>query len=468
VHFERGRLLLHEGLAVDAIDALETALNAARTAGNVELEVRILTEFTHTFRGMHIDRALEAAETALAIAEERADAAGQIRALNKASLLYTDGLRLDRAAASGERALVLARQLEDEACIAEALDAVKLVACQLGDTERLEPLTAELARIQRRQGALWYLCWTLQESAHVPLAALQLDDAETRLQEALEIAERIGASGACSMVLDSLAAVHEARGEPDAAIAACERAVELAQRGVNGGLVAWMHATAGLVCLRVRAVTRAAAHLQEGMTIAEDVASRHEMLRCAAVLAHSMWLRGEKDAARRLAERAEALCREVRTPPDHALLLLAPAIAATAEVLTAAGEPEHAERLVREPLRAARGPRKAWYAVPLAIAAARCLVALGRTGEAEGALRPALDAWRAGTFAPAWEALIVQVAIDRAAGRDDACAAHAREARDAIGTLAGRMAHAKMRQEFAWRTDREIADYAATSSQTTS
>jgi hypothetical protein len=229
-----------------------------------------------------------------------------------------------------------------------------------------------------------------------------------------------------------------------------------------------MHATAGLVCLRVRALTRAVAHLEQGMSSAGDVASRHEMLRCAAVLARARWLRGEEDAARSLAERAEALCREVRTPPDRALLLLAPAIAATAEVLTAAGQAGHAERLVRGPRRAAEGPRHAWYAVPLAIAAARCLLALGRIDEAEPALRPALDAWHAGTFAPAWEALVVQVALDRAAGRDEACAAHACEARDAIGLLAGRMADAAMREDFARRAEREVADYAATSDQTTS
>ena len=83
------------------------------------------------------------------------------------------------------------------------------MACQLGDIERLGPLAFELASIQRRRGALWYLCWTLQEAAHVPLAALQLDEnAETRLQEALEDRRADEASGACSMVLGS------ARGGP--------------------------------------------------------------------------------------------------------------------------------------------------------------------------------------------------------------------------------------------------------------
>jgi tetratricopeptide (TPR) repeat protein len=417
---------------------------------------------------MHAGRALEAVETALSIAEEASDVAGQIRALGRASLLYTDGLRLDLAAASGERALALARELGDESGVGEALDALKLVACQLGDTERLEPLARELEGIQRRQGALWYLCWTLQEAAHVPLAALHADAAEPQLREALDIAERIGSGGAAAMILDSLAAVHEARGEPEAALAACERAIELTQRGVRSGAIAWMQATAGVVCVRLRAPARAAEHLERGLRMAEDVASRHETLRCAAVLARARWLAGDEAGAVGLADRAEVMCGEIRTPPGQALLSLAPALAATADVLTAAGRPDRAERLVSGPLRAARGPGRAWYAIPLAIAAGRCLTALGRIGDAEEALRPALGAWRAGTYAPAWEALVVQIGIDRAARRTQTCAAHAREARSAVGGLSERIADAELRAEFIRRAEREIADYASLSSQTTS
>jgi hypothetical protein len=222
------------------------------------------------------------------------------------------------------------------------------------------------------------------------------------------------------------------------------------------------------VCLRLRALTRAARHLEQGLEMAEGVASRHETLRCAAVLARSRWLAGDEAGARGLAERTELLCWEIRTPPTHALLSLAPAIAATAEVLTAAGEPDRAERLVRGPLRAAHGPKRAWYAIPLSIAAARCLLALGRTSDAEEALRPALGAWRAGVFAPAWEALVVQLALDRAAGREEACAAHAREARSAVGALSERVADAELRQGFVRQAGREIADYVELSSQTTS
>ena len=126
----------------EAGETLEHALDDARTAG-IRAGVPILTEFMHTFRGMQVGRALAAAESALALAQDRSDVTGQIRALGRAALLYTDQLLLDRAAENGERALTLARGLGDESSIAEALDALKLVACQLGDTERLGRLASE-------------------------------------------------------------------------------------------------------------------------------------------------------------------------------------------------------------------------------------------------------------------------------------------------------------------------------------
>ena len=142
----------------------------------------------------------------------------------------------------------------------------------------------------------------------------------------------------------------------------------------------------------------------------------------------------------------------ITTPPGHALLIVAPAMAAAAEVFTAAGQPERAEHLVLGPLQAARGPERAWYAIPLGMAAARCLVALVAT-RAANTLAPALGAWRAGRFAPAWEALVVQLALDRGAGREEDCVQHAREARMAVSALAERLVDPGLRDGFS-RADR--------------
>jgi hypothetical protein len=127
-----------------------------------------------------------------------------------------------------------------------------------------------------------------------------------------------------------------------------------------------------------------------------------------------------------------------------------------------------ARRLVTGALEAARGPDVALYAIPLGIAAARCLAAQGRTDAAEKALQPALDAWHAQAFAPAWEALIVLAGLHAAAGRHQEGEAQARAARAAAAALSDRIADATLRTGFAQAGEREIAAYAGTSSQATS
>jgi hypothetical protein len=134
----------------------------------------------------------------------------------------------------------------------------------------------------------------------------------------------------------------------------------------------------------------------------------------------------------------------------------------------AAGQPQRGERLVTRALEAAQGPDRALYAIPLSIAAARCLAAQDRTDAAEKALKPALDAWHAQAFAPAWEALIVLAGLHRAAGRHQECEAQTRAARAAAAALSDGVVDATLRTGFAEAAEREIAAYAPASSQSTS
>jgi tetratricopeptide (TPR) repeat protein len=300
------------------------------------------------------------------------------------------------------------------------------------------------------------------------MAALRWVQAEARLGEALALAERMDAWGATGLLLDSLATVHEARGAPELALSACDRSLALFERAGWVSFIGWVDATAGLILLRLRAADRAAERLEHGLGMAERAGSRHALLRCTALLARARWLAGDRESALALAQRAEALCGEIATPPGHALLYVAPALASAAEVLAAAGRPERGEHLVTGALDAAQSPDRALYAIPLSIAAARCLAAQNRTDAAEKALQPALAAWHAQAFAPAWEALIVLAGLHRAAGRHQECQAQARTARAAAAALSDDLVDATLRTGFAEAAEREIAAYARASSQTTS
>jgi DNA-binding SARP family transcriptional activator/tetratricopeptide (TPR) repeat protein len=467
VALERGRLLHRAGREDEATVSLEQALAAARRARDSQLEMQTLIELGHVLRNIDATRALPLLEAALALATRLSDTTAQVSALSRSALVYADMLRLDRASENAEQALVLARRLDDERVVADALDALKLVAWQLGDSERLARVTAELEAIQRH-GELWALSWTLLEAAQVPMAALRWVQAEARLNEALMLAERMDAWGATGLMLDSLATVHEARGAPEQALNACDRSLALLERGGFVVFIGWVEATAGLILLRLHAADQAAEHLEHGLGMAERAGSRHALLRCTALLARAHWRAGERERALALAERAETLCGEITTPPDRAPLYVAPALASAAEVLTAAGQPQRGERLVIGALEAAQGPDRAWYAIPLSIAEARCLAAQGRTDAAEKSLEPALNAWHAGAFAPAWEALVVLAGLCRATGRHRECEAQARAARSAATALGDRIADATLRTGLAEAVEREIAAYVGASSQTTS
>jgi ATP/maltotriose-dependent transcriptional regulator MalT len=296
------------------------------------------------------------------------------------------------------------------------------------------------------------------------MAALRWVEAEARLGDALALAERMDSWTTAAFVLDSLATVHEARGAPEAALAASDRSLALLEQGGSVSFIGWAQATAGLILLRLGAADQAAERLAHGLGMAERTGSRRELLRCTALLARARWLAGERERALDLARRAETLCGEIATPPDRALLCVAPAMACAAEVLAACGRPRRGERLVTSALQAARGPQRALYAIPLCIAAARCLAAQGRTDAAEKALEPALNAWHARAFAPAWVALVVLAGLRRATGRHGECEAQARAARSAAAALGDRIADATLRSGLALAAEHEITAYAGVSS----
>ncbi len=446
--YERGRLLHHGGRQPEGAASLETALVGARAAGDRRLERQTLVELGQAYRSSDAPRAHEVLTTALALAEQEGDVGGQIRALSRNALLCVDGLRLDRAVDDAERGLVLARELGDPRFVAEALDAVKLVCWQLGDMARLAEMAAELEAIQRHDGEPWKLCFTMLEAAQVPMAALRWEEGAGRLTEVLALAERVGSSSAVALVLDSLAAVHEAGGDTEAALAACARGVQLVEGGGYITFVGWVQATAGLVLLRLRAPDRAAELLEHGLAMAQRAGSRHEVLRCSALLARAISMAGDGPRARALAAQAEDLWASIAAPPGRSLLYVAPALAALADVLADAGAPDRGERLLAPALAAASGPERAWFAIPLRISAARCLAARGAAEAADAVLAPALDAWHAGAFAPAWEALVVEAGLHPAA---------APQARAAAATLADGLADTTLRAGLLASVERELA-----------
>jgi class 3 adenylate cyclase/tetratricopeptide (TPR) repeat protein len=399
---ERGWLRYVAGDVEGCLADYQCALEAARSTGDVFVQADVLD------RWAFIDKLADAARSeaqhreALAIAQELGDSQLQIRVLSRLSLLLSNQLDLEGAVGLGHRALELARASGDERDRALAMDALKLAALQLGEPDRLLELTAELEAIERRSGELWYLQWTLLESAFAPLARARWDAAEKRLAEALTITTRIGDALCRPLIHDATGWLERGRGRYARALSEGRTAIELAAPGKRDRWSAWTHATFGWTLLDLRAGQDALEVLERALAASELLTDR---FRAAGHLAWACALAGDRAGTTRAAGVAGETLSRLRAPPGGTFLFGFGAIVALARAELAAGRAERVEVLLAPVCAAAQrlGWREADASASLVLGLSH--QALGRTDEARGFITDALTISRDHTLPGIeWEA----------------------------------------------------------------
>ena len=395
----RGRLRWRGGDLAGATADLDAALDAARRSGDRVVEMETLNELG--MLSLRSDPGATAAyhEAALDIARELGDIAAEANALDRLAVTSTHQLEFDRALNLGQRALELARGTGDPAVVGRAMDSIKLAVWQLGDLRRLRELTAELERLWRGRGDLWYLQWTLLESAFVPIGAARWEEAEQRLADAIAINRRVHDPLAEVLMLDALCWLNRSRGAYKKALSAGQRAVTL---GAEVGWEEWAAATLGSTLLDLGAFDRAAEILERGLKVGERIGARNEIVRCLGQLAWARLELGAADEASRLAARGEALLERVTGGP---FLFAAHAYTSVARVLLATGSPERGETLLRPVLAAAHGFGWREAAATTGLVVGLCLEARGQLDHARATLREAAElSDESGIPAAGWEA----------------------------------------------------------------
>ncbi|MEX2194425.1 MAG: AAA family ATPase [Thermoleophilaceae bacterium] len=413
LHADRGWMRHVVGDTEAARADYGTALEAARAAGDRQLEMEALN--LTAVADMQFDAVSSAARhrAALEIAQELGDETAQVSILSRLALVHSNQLDLTRALEDGESALGLARKTGDDRDLARALDGLKLAALKLGDVERLEALTRELGEIERRDGDLWYLQWTLLESSFAPLASTLWDDAAQRLEEALAINRRIGDALTLPLIRDATGWLARSQGHYEQALAAGRSAVEAATAGT--GWKAWTCASLGWTMLDLGAAGDARELLEAG---AESAATRSDRYRVTGHLAWARWLGDDPEGAAEAAGVAEDLLASTAAPPGGAFLFGFGATVALGRFHAAAGRPERGEELLAPVLAAAE--RSGWHE-----AAGSAALVLGLCREGGGHQRAAADLFsrardisaRHGLPGIEWEAL---AASGRTASGDDA------------------------------------------------
>ncbi len=364
------------------------ALDAARAAGDRELQAQALDSLGFAEKPFDAARAEAHQQEGLVIAAEVGDAALQVAILSRMSLARTTNLDLAGAVEAGERAREIAEHTGDERDRAKALDALKLAALHLGNLDQLEALTAELGVIQRRHGDLMYLEWTVLESAFVPLANARWEAADDRLQEAFAIHRQVRDAFCAPMLHDASCWLERSRGDLGKALADGRLAVQLTERAGPTWFGAWTRATLGWALLDLRAVADAVVMLEGALA---QAATHSDHLLAAGQLAWARVLAGDDAGAAVAVSDAEVALANLTTPAGGAYLYGFGATAALARAHLAAGRPERGAEIVA-PLHAGAA-QSGWHEATAATALVLALCHRARDNEdaATQLLQTAID-----------------------------------------------------------------------------
>jgi class 3 adenylate cyclase/DNA polymerase III delta prime subunit len=395
-------------------------------------------------------------EAALRIAEELGDEAGQVAALSHLSLGMANELELAAAVEVGERALQIARRTGDELAVSRALDSLKLAALQLGDLQRLEELCTELERTQRRRGDLWYLQWTLCESAHVPLERCDWSEAQRRADEALAISERIGDHRTAILIRDTSGWIARCRGDYARSLALAREALARADTA-QADWLGWVTAGLAAPLLDLFACEEAIAILERGLAAAERNRARGQIFRCLGALSLATRQAGAEARADELAERARQIAERVTTPPGRVDFWGEPAYFALAQSQLASGDVRRAEELMQGRLQAweRSGARRSIATTTRFLS--RCAEARGDWAAAAQMLaRSAAAAGEDGLLCERWQIEAGLARVAAAADRPDEAEDRRRRARQLVDAIAAAAGEEQLAVRFRERALAEI------------
>ena len=379
----RGRA--HEGAAAvaAALADFSAGAAAARAAGDQRLEMLALRHLggdAPVAHGMPTGYCESHLARGLRLAELLGDQAAAADLLARLAIIATNTLRFDRALEYGRRAVAAGRAAGDDQALAAGLDGLKTAHAFLGHAGALADVLDELEPLLRRQGDLFRLQHAVFESAFVPLAAGDWDQAIAATESAIQINRRSGYPHWAAPYVAHLGWLARLRGRDGEAVSLGRRAVRLSEANDHpwGGALAC--ATLGATLLAGGDRAEAIELFERGHAIAGQDGAEAYRLHCLAPLAEAT---GSPDV---LAE-ASRLLAGATLPDGDAWVLGYEAYLSVARAWLTAGQPEQA-RAVLAPLLAAV-ERLPWVA---ALAAALVVdgTALGRLGE-RGRARAAVD-----------------------------------------------------------------------------
>jgi DNA-binding SARP family transcriptional activator/tetratricopeptide (TPR) repeat protein len=381
-HLARGRVREVLAAYAEAERDLWAAVELARSSRDPRLEMRALRELggdaTVTL-GRPLTGCIELLNDALQIAGSLGDHTAEADVLARLAVIAGSQLQFEESIRFGERAVAAARAADDDIATTIALDGMKTSLAYLGDVERLAPVLDALEPLLRRSGDLFLLQWTVFESFAIPFAKADWPRATEIVQAALELNQQSGRAAYEGWFHAHLGWIARLEGRHAEAIVLGR----LALGRVGNQPYSWWNtfskATLATTLAEAGERDEALALLSEGLQLADRGGAPAYRLRCLALLAQ---LTGSPEM---LAD-ADAMLASVSTPPGHAWLHGIDVYLAVATAHLDHDSVEHAERVIAPVLSAAQTTGSIPALAQASLIEAQCLSARGDVTSARGVL----------------------------------------------------------------------------------
>ena len=356
----------------------------ARAAGDRRQEMHAMRELgidVPVAMGVPINYCESHLTAALHIAESLGDRASQAELLGRLAIVATNRLQLDVALDLGVRAVAAARAAADGRALATGLDGLKIAYLSVGDMARFGEVLAELEPLMQPHGDLFRVQWAEFESAFLPFAAADWDEAAARIQAAIRTNHRSGYPACVAWYTAHLSLLARLRGRDGEAIATGRRSLAIADQHEHPWWIAAGAAALGSALVLTGARDEATGLFERGLSAAQRDGAEAYVLRCLAPLA-AVTLSPD------LVAQADALLAHAASS-SGAWIPGYEAYLSVADAWLQLGEPERA-RGVLAPLLAV-AERAPWTPVlaQTLVVDGGALAALGRPADARAVLRQA-------------------------------------------------------------------------------
>ncbi|MCL7455076.1 MAG: tetratricopeptide repeat protein, partial [Anaerolineae bacterium] len=429
----------------------ETALDAARGAGDPALEWRVLIDLGELWAARDYQRTGEYYRQALERARALDDPTASARALNRVGNWHVNAGQPHQALQYHQEALAIFQKLADQHGMAETHDLLGMAYGLGGDMlqsavhyseavdlfQTLDDRFGLVSSLSSTLGGWDYLTLTLASTDPGPSACTR------DVEQALALARQIGHRGAEAYALFSTAFCLGPQGEYTLALERAQAGLALAEEIGHHQWRAAAHCALGAIYLDLLAWPLARRHLGQALDLAREVGSLFWTYSVSGLLALTCIEQGALDEAQGVLDTVLNPALPMETIGQRLVWL------ARATLAQAAGDPELALEIAGRLIDSAANLEPGQAIPRLWRLRAEALAALQHLPEAEEDLQAALQAATGADIRPqVWR---IHRSLDRlyqASGQAEAAARELRAAQDLVAELARPLPEGTLRAEF--------------------